>query len=302
MAHIPTASMSTTTSMSEDVKVAIGRVNIHDAKVIIPTDFSSTIPKVGDLHLMERFRTESGSLEWRSIGLDKIGWSKSGSIKDEVQVSTEAKVSVQPLAHRSQFEPIILNVGGFKYLTQLSTLVKEEGSLLQAWFIFHRHRPLISRGSCEDGFSVCLDDDGSYFIDRNGPIFSGILDYLRTGALQYTDDLVALECLKVEASYYKLPKLVREISNLVDRIRANEKKDSTDRFIDLERKIAVLNHQVTALARHIQQLNDTGTTGITGTTGNVDSDKLERFRLRECHLGPGYGFGFSTVSSSSFHV
>lgn len=90
-----------------------------------------------------------------------------------------------------------LNVGGVRYTTSLSTLTKEEGSLLQAMF----------RGQ----HSITPDTDGSYFIDRDGTNFRYVLNFLRDGPASLhnmagTDQRLLSE-LRVEAEHYQLSKM-----------------------------------------------------------------------------------------------
>ena len=59
---------------------------------------------------------------------------------------------------RVHFEKAVkLNVGGVLYKTSLTTLVKDTNSMLAAMF--------------SGRFELKLDEDGSYFIDRDGELF-----------------------------------------------------------------------------------------------------------------------------------
>lgn len=60
---------------------------------------------------------------------------------------------------------IILNVGGIKYTTTITTLSSEQGSMLERMF----------NGKLQS----IQEEDGSYFIDSDGEIFKYILEYLR---------------------------------------------------------------------------------------------------------------------------
>ncbi|ESO92358.1 hypothetical protein LOTGIDRAFT_66799, partial [Lottia gigantea] len=65
-----------------------------------------------------------------------------------------------------QFPPIIeLNVGGMKYSTTLLTLTKRTDTMLAAMF--------------SGNFDIQKDQDGRYFIDADGEMFSHILRYMR---------------------------------------------------------------------------------------------------------------------------
>lgn len=91
-----------------------------------------------------------------------------------------------------------LNVGGVRYTTSITTLIKEEGSLLHTMFGGqHRMNP---------------DKDGSYFIDRDGTNFRYILNFLRDGqtSLEHLPqgDVRLISELRTEAEYYKLRKMI----------------------------------------------------------------------------------------------
>ena len=60
---------------------------------------------------------------------------------------------------------IPLNVGGYHFVTTLSTLTKDKDSMLAAMFS-GRHE-------------LDTDSEGRYFIDRDGTYFKEILNYLR---------------------------------------------------------------------------------------------------------------------------
>jgi len=60
---------------------------------------------------------------------------------------------------------IPLNVGGYSFVTTLSTLTKDKDSMLAAMFS-GRHE-------------LDTDSEGRYFIDRDGTYFKYILNYLR---------------------------------------------------------------------------------------------------------------------------
>nr|CDS26887.1 hypothetical protein HmN_000150700 [Hymenolepis microstoma] len=93
-----------------------------------------------------------------------------------------------------------LNVGGCFYSAQLSTLNSISGSRLADWF---------SKSPTE---KLPQDKNGRIFIDRNGELFSSILDYLRNSkSVVLPRTSVALERLRIEAEFYKLSNLVSDI-------------------------------------------------------------------------------------------
>ena len=96
------------------------------------------------------------------------------------------------------FEKIVtLNVGGSRYTTTLSTLTKYPDSMLGAMFS-GRH-------------ALVQQEDGSYFIDRDGEAFSHILSYLRNSniilALVPTFARELRLRLKYEAQFYQFREL-----------------------------------------------------------------------------------------------
>ena len=101
------------------------------------------------------------------------------------------------------FEKIVtLNVGGSKYTTTLSTLTKYPDSMLGAMFS-GRH-------------ALVQQEDGSYFIDRDGETFSYILSYLRDSnivlALVPTFARELRLRLEYEARFYQLQELEDTLS------------------------------------------------------------------------------------------
>lgn len=91
---------------------------------------------------------------------------------------------------------IKLDVGGVHYSTSITTLTSHPNSMLAAMF--------------SGRFSLEKDEDGCFFIDRDGRLFGIILSWLRTGVLSYTEhaDLIAL---KEEAKYFQLEEMNAQI-------------------------------------------------------------------------------------------
>ncbi|KAJ8300830.1 hypothetical protein KUTeg_022349 [Tegillarca granosa] len=106
---------------------------------------------------------------------------------------------------------IKVNVGGMVYTTTKSTLTKIHGSNI--WRIF-------------TGDVKCLKDErGTYFLDRDGPVFRFILNYLRSSKLITPQGYRELHLLREEADYYGLDELVAEINKiLASRRRKNRKR------------------------------------------------------------------------------
>ncbi|KAI7884376.1 hypothetical protein K492DRAFT_204711 [Lichtheimia hyalospora FSU 10163] len=96
-----------------------------------------------------------------------------------------------------QTDKIKLNIGGEIYQTSLSTLKKDDNSLLATMFS-GRHR-------------LVAEEDGSYFIDRDPHCFRMVLNYLRDSRIPpavLQDDALCQELLQ-EAKYYRIEGLVQ---------------------------------------------------------------------------------------------
>eukprot|EP01126_Amoeba_proteus_P050592 TRINITY_DN5993_c0_g1_i18.p1 TRINITY_DN5993_c0_g1~~TRINITY_DN5993_c0_g1_i18.p1 ORF type:complete len:252 (-),score=58.92 TRINITY_DN5993_c0_g1_i18:363-1118(-) len=95
-----------------------------------------------------------------------------------------------------------LNVGGQIFHTTLKTLNSVEGSMLGAMF--------------SGRYSLPKDENGCYFIDRDGTNFRYILNYLRDGHMNVPNNNVRLlKDLALEASYYGLEDLLQSLRDLV---------------------------------------------------------------------------------------
>jgi len=89
-------------------------------------------------------------------------------------------------------DPIILNVGGERFSTSLSSLRSIKGSFFEKMF--------------RKGANTTIGADGTYFIDRDPSSFGHILDYLRNGDLLIkSDDQSVRMKLLDDAEYYTLP-------------------------------------------------------------------------------------------------
>ncbi|XP_071990604.1 potassium channel regulatory protein [Engystomops pustulosus] len=92
---------------------------------------------------------------------------------------------------------ITLNVGGMKFSTMTSTLLRLPESRLARML----------DGSDPDIRIV----NGQYFVDRDGALFSYILDYLRTSQLTLPSDFSDYERLQREAEFYQMPSLAEKL-------------------------------------------------------------------------------------------
>ena len=90
-----------------------------------------------------------------------------------------------------------LNVGGILYTTMRTTLCKYPDSLFG--------------GNME----TTKDENGCYFIDRDGKLFEYILNFLRSSELVVPKDFKGLKQLRLEASFYRSMPLVKIIDGLL---------------------------------------------------------------------------------------
>ena len=98
---------------------------------------------------------------------------------------------------------VILDVGGHRFKTTSTTLTKEPDTMLAAMFS-GRHE-------------LIPEEDGAYFIDRDGTHFRYILNYLRDGDTDClpTDKAVLKELLQ-ESKFYQIERLIADIGKLLN--------------------------------------------------------------------------------------
>ena len=92
---------------------------------------------------------------------------------------------------------IELDVGGSRYATTIATLSSCPG-MLSAMFS-PRH-------------SVVVESDGSVFIDRNGPLFAHVLEFLRNGSRWTPPTSVDHSALLNEAEYFGLQPMIEKLN------------------------------------------------------------------------------------------
>lgn len=107
--------------------------------------------------------------------------------------------------------PVHLNVGGRLYTTSLETLTSHPNSRISK--LFNGEIPIV------------LDTiNHQYFIDRDGNYFRFVLNYLRTGKSNITENFDELNGLLEEAKYFGLNGMVRELADLIDARRKLKQK------------------------------------------------------------------------------
>ena len=95
---------------------------------------------------------------------------------------------------------IRLNVGGVPYTTTKATLSRYPNSMIGAMF----------NGS----MPTTVDDEGRYFIDRDGNMFAHVLNFLRSSQLALPDGFKHHDQLAVEADFYQVEPLIQALNEL----------------------------------------------------------------------------------------
>jgi hypothetical protein len=137
------------------------------------------------------------------------------SFSEERQRFAEELVRMHTI-NKMQETRVKLNIGGNVFMTSTLTLTMESDSMLAAMFS-GRH-------------ALKPEDDGSYFLDRDGTHFRYILNYLRdgtfrTGTLPTSDEF--LSELYTEAEYYQLNGLMKLLQATMKHSEA-ERRDMSE--------------------------------------------------------------------------
>ncbi|KAI7791168.1 BTB/POZ domain-containing protein KCTD6a isoform X1 [Triplophysa rosa] len=133
-------------------------------------------------------------------------------------------------------DTVTLNVGGHLYTTSLTTLQRYPDSMLGAMF----------RGD----FPTTRDARGNYFIDRDGPLFRYILNFLRTSKLTLPFDFKETELLRKEADFYQIEPLIQCLSDTkplypLDTFEQVVELSSTRKLSKYSNPVAVIITQLT---------------------------------------------------------
>ena len=105
---------------------------------------------------------------------------------------------------------IHLNVGGVLYTTTKVTLSRYPNSMLGAMF----------NGS----MPTTCDENGRYFIDRDGQMFVYILNFLRSSQLALPDDFKHYDQLAIEADFYQIEPLIQAVNNARQKVHQPEEQ------------------------------------------------------------------------------
>ncbi|XP_063747680.1 uncharacterized protein LOC134869730 [Eleginops maclovinus] len=152
---------------------------------------------------MERNESESESLHHPQLGARPPSAPKQDSCGSSSSVCSQQRLSVSPLGSAGiptaaqltkTNAPVHIDVGGHMYTSSLATLTKYPGSRIGRLF---------------DGTEPIVLDSlkQHYFIDRDGPMFRYILNFLRTSKLLIPDDFKEYSQLYEEASFFQLTPL-----------------------------------------------------------------------------------------------
>lgn len=95
---------------------------------------------------------------------------------------------------------IDINVGGNVYTTSLASLTRFPDSMLGVMFSGRR--------------SVAKDTRGNFFIDRDGPMFRYVLNFLRSSKLNLPDNFQEFDQLTEEADFYQIPRLIDALKKI----------------------------------------------------------------------------------------
>ena len=112
--------------------------------------------------------------------------------------------------HRIQDTKIKLDIGGQIFTTSIQTLQRDKDSMLAAMF--------------SGRYELTKEQDGSYFIDRDGTFFRYILNFLRDGYIDegtIPNDPAKVKEILREAKYYQLGSLVEYLEQV---LQGNHKK------------------------------------------------------------------------------
>ncbi|XP_071954482.1 uncharacterized protein [Antedon mediterranea] len=186
-------------------------------------------------------------------------------------------------------ELLNLNVGGHFYTANRSTLTRYPKSMLYSMF------------SKKDKIAVQpppQDDNNRYYIDRDGPTFRYVLNFLRQSKLILPDGFKDWDLLAAEAEFYKIEDLIKCIGK---RRKAKKKSMLEVQYVytgqSVEKDKLNYRWKVTGQAKFLDQLSIKGDDSKTSISWK-NKEKISRARL----FKEIYEIGFtlmSTVSTSS---
>eukprot|EP01087_Luapelamoeba_hula_P016190 TRINITY_DN4968_c0_g1_i1.p1 TRINITY_DN4968_c0_g1~~TRINITY_DN4968_c0_g1_i1.p1 ORF type:complete len:375 (-),score=80.14 TRINITY_DN4968_c0_g1_i1:106-1230(-) len=132
------------------------------------------------LKIQARFEAEIARLREENERFDRD--------RKELEDEKQQMANTLPLPKK-----VKLDVGGHYFSTSLDTLRNGKG-MFAAMF--------------SGRYNMEKNEEGCYFIDRDGTHFRHILNFLRNGTLLVPDDTFVQEELLIEAKYYQIPDLI----------------------------------------------------------------------------------------------
>ena len=168
--------------------------------------------------------------------------------KDQLQKEVQRMSEINKI----QDSCIKLNIGGHLYTTSILTLAKGPQSMLAAMFS-GRH-------------SVKKEEDGSYFIDRDGTHFRYILNYLRDGGFKndsLPSDRDIQKELLTEAEYYQLSGLVALLQRILSADLSNNV--TVPKCVKMPYKSVALKSTVDGFSKTVDRFSKT----LQDTVGSV---------------------------------
>ena len=177
--------------------------------------------KLGELKLLEAaLKDRQAEMTAREAELDETREQLEAEkldLDNAVRRFEEEHTRMQEL-HQMQDSKVKVDVGGHIYSTSVQTLKRDPDSMLAAMF----------SGIHE----LKQEQDGSYFIDRDGDLFRYILNFLRDGHVDVETlprDRSAVKSLLREAKYFKVGKLVDQLQRLWQEWTVKENETVVDK-------------------------------------------------------------------------
>mmetsp|Transcript_17976 Transcript_17976/g.23165 ORF Transcript_17976/g.23165 Transcript_17976/m.23165 type:complete len:182 (+) Transcript_17976:63-608(+) len=140
------------------------------------------------------------------------------------------------LEKENTFPNIInLNVGGSTYSTSLATLRMNHAGMLSSMF--------------NGRYPVEMDDHGYVFIDRDGPTFRHILNFLRNN--QFPSNSLSLaekESIQIEAEFFGLDELYSWAERLIKEEKESEGQKIRD-VMELKKTAEKIQHDIMMLEK-----------------------------------------------------
>ena len=110
---------------------------------------------------------------------------------------------------KQQNQIIRLNVGGVIHTTTRATLCTYPESMLGAMF--------------SGDFGATMDENGHYFIDRDGEIFKHVLNFLRSNRVTLPEDFTEWDLLLSEADFYQIQPMIDALKSVrIEKLTAND--------------------------------------------------------------------------------